>query len=89
MNEEETGTFVGIIPGQTRATVVQFYLEGEDLLGEKSLFPSAGPDSRALYKVDDGLAATNGQHNFRIVVTDAERDFINREDDIVTLTITL
>ncbi len=84
MNEEEAGTFVGIIPGQTRATVVQFYLEGEDLLGEKSLFPSAGPDSRALYKVDDGLAATNGQHNFRIVVTDAERDFMHRDVEVMS-----
>jgi len=72
-----SGLYEGTIPGQPASSVVQFYVEGSDALGASATFPAAGPDSRALYKVDDGLAATNGQHNFRIVVTNADRDFIH------------
>ena len=71
------GLYEGTIPGQSASALVQFYVQGSDTLGATATFPAAGPDSRALYKVDDGLAATNGQHNFRIIVTNAERDFIH------------
>ncbi len=72
------------IPGQSAAFVVQFYTEATDGLGATATFPAAGPDSRALYKVNDGLAATNGQHNFRIVVTNAERDFIHEPIQVMS-----
>ncbi len=78
------GVSQGTIPGQPAAAVVQFYIEAIDGLGATSTFPAAGPDSRALYKVDDGLAATNGQHNFRIVVTNAERDFIHEPIEVMS-----
>jgi len=71
------GLYEGTIPGQAASTVVQFYIQGNDTLGASASFPIAGPDSRALIKVDDGLAEENGQHNFRIVVTNEERDFIH------------
>ncbi|MCF7674791.1 MAG: lamin tail domain-containing protein, partial [Akkermansiaceae bacterium] len=78
------GVYQGTIPGQSAAAVVQFYIEAGDGLGATSMCPAAGPDSRALYKVDDGLAATNGQHNFRIVVTNAERDFIHQPTEVMS-----
>lgn len=84
MSLGEDGKYVGTIPRQVRASVVQFYLEAVDGSGETSFFPAAGPDSRALYKVNDGLAATNGQHNFRIVVTNNERDFIHRDVEVMS-----
>jgi hypothetical protein len=71
------GLYEGSIPGQAASALVQFYIQGSDSLGASASFPATGPESRALFKVDDGLAATNGQHNFRIVVTNAERDFIH------------
>ncbi len=61
------GRYRASIPGKAAATVVQFFVEGVDSLGKSALFPAAGMDSRVLYKVDDGLAARNGLHNFRIV----------------------
>ena len=76
-NDSTVQRFNGIIPGKAAGTVVQFYVEGADALGQPSTFPAAGADSRALYKVDDGLAATNGLHNFRLVAltTDANQLF--------------
>ena len=78
------GRYQASIPGQSAGTVVQFYVRGVDGVGEISMLPARGPDSRALYKVDDGLAATNGQHNFRIVVTNAERDFIHLATEVMS-----
>jgi len=78
------GLYEGTIPGQAASAVVQFYLQGSDSLGASASFPATGPESRALFKVDDGLAATNGQHNFRIVVTNAERDFIHEPIQVMS-----
>ncbi|MDG1854047.1 MAG: lamin tail domain-containing protein [Verrucomicrobiales bacterium] len=78
------GKYYATIPAQTKKSVVQFYVRGRDQEGALSFFPAAGPDSRALYKVDDGLAATNGWHNFRIVTTNADRDFIHKETEVMS-----
>ncbi len=56
------------IPGQAEATVVQFYFEAIDHAGNRATMPAAGPDSRALYRVNDGQFAWNGLHNVRIVM---------------------
>ena len=57
------GKYYATVPAQAKKSVVQFYVRGRDNEGALSFFPSSGPDSRALYKVDDGLAAENGWHN--------------------------
>lgn len=64
--------FTATLPGRGSGTVVQFYVEGTDGQGVKSTFPADGENSRALYKVEDGLAATNGLHNVRLVTLTAE-----------------
>jgi len=61
-------TYQAQIPAQPASTVVQFYIHATDGLGNVAMFPPAGPDSRAMYKVDDGLAADNGLHNLRIIM---------------------
>ena len=66
------GRFEGTIPGQAAASIVQFYAEGTDSLGGVSDFPAEGPQSRALYKVQDNQAATLQAHNFRIIMTPAD-----------------
>ncbi len=60
------------LTGRAAGTAVQFYVEGTDSLNVTSTFPAAGPNSRALYKVNDGLAATNGLHNVRLVTLTAD-----------------
>ncbi len=84
MTGAASGKFTGTIPGQAAGAVVQFYLEGVDGAGASSLFPAGGPDSRALIKIDDGLAATNGLHNFRIVMTNADRDFMHTNIEVMS-----
>lgn len=71
------GAYRGSIPGQATGAVVQFYIRGTDNLGASEFYPAAGPQSRALYKVKDNAAATNGWHNFRIVTTNADRDWMH------------
>ena len=69
MTLQDSGDFVGVIAPQPASTVVQFYLRATDQQGAVAVYPPDGPDSRAIYKVEDGLAATNGLHNFRILIT--------------------
>jgi hypothetical protein len=92
MTEVERGRWESELPGQAAGAIVQLYVEAEDSLGARSTFPATGPDSRALYKVDDGLAATSGLHNFRILMTEADSDWLLDEanlmsDDLVGATV--
>ncbi len=64
--------YSAILPGQITGKIVQFYVEGTDSLNLMSTFPAAGPNSRALYKVNDGQAKTNGLHNVRLVMLTAD-----------------
>lgn len=75
MGPNTDGLYQASIPGQAAATIVQFYVEATDSMGATATFPAAGPESRALYKVDDGLAASNGQHNFRILMLPSDTNF--------------
>ncbi len=62
------------IPSQPPGTLVQFYVEAEDTLGEASFAPSGGPDSRALVRFDDGRAADDVRHNLRLLMTPEDTD---------------
>ncbi len=76
MTEVQPGHWEAELSGEAAGTIVQMYVEAQDGLGARSTFPAAGPDSRALVKFDDGLAATNGLHNFRILMTQADSDWL-------------
>jgi hypothetical protein len=66
------GTYAGTIPGQAASATVQFYVSATDAQGAVSTFPAAGPASRALYKVNDGVALAPLTHTIRIVMTAAD-----------------
>ena len=80
--------FSATLPGRLARTVVQFYVEGRDtggtLGGLTSTFPAGGTNSRALYQVDDGLAATNGLHNMRLVTLVADSDQLFRNVNLMS-----
>lgn len=61
--------FTGTVPGQSAGDTVQFYLEATDTLGAVSLLPAAGPDSAALFEVQDGRSVSTGIHNIRLLMT--------------------
>ncbi len=63
------GLYRGTIPGFSSRQIVQFYVEATDQRGVTSQYPAAGPDSRAMYRVDDGLATAGPRHNLRIIMT--------------------
>ncbi|MDE0830188.1 MAG: CotH kinase family protein, partial [Vicinamibacterales bacterium] len=64
------------LPGQPAGTVVQFWIEAEDSAGAVSMAPAAGPGSRALYQVDDGVSTSLSASRLRLVMLPAERDFM-------------
>jgi hypothetical protein len=68
--------FAGDIPPQTAGSLVQFYVEAVDGLGQTSWCPPAGPESFAQYRVADGKARTTGVHNYRLVMRDEQRSFL-------------
>ncbi|MFV2069499.1 MAG: lamin tail domain-containing protein, partial [Pirellulales bacterium] len=84
MAEGEPGRFTAQLPPQAAATIVQFYVEGEDTTGARATFPRAGADARALYQVDDGLAPTDGRQNIRIIMTAADADFMHNPIEIMS-----
>lgn len=84
MTSQGDGRFEGVVPGGPASSVVQFYVAGKDALGASSMFPARGPASRALWKVDDGSAATNGLHNVRIITTPADTDFLFKSINVMS-----
>jgi hypothetical protein len=78
------GRWAAVVPGQAASAIMQFYVEARDLLDAVSVFPPGGPDSRALVKWDDGLAATNGLHNIRIILTPADRDWFHTNVNLMS-----
>ena len=77
------GRYAATVPGQDEAKVVQFYVEGRDGQGAVSMFPAEGPDSRALYKVQDGQANFDtGAHNFRIIMTPADTTWLHTHTNV-------
>ena len=72
MNADSTGEYSATIPGRDDGDVVQFYVEATDSQGAVSLYPPAGPDSRALYKVDADFRIDPLRHDLRIIMLDDE-----------------
>lgn len=66
-------TWSAAIPGQAASALVQLYLQATDGLGATSNFPAKGADSRALIPWNDGLANLPLAHNFRLLMTAADR----------------
>ncbi len=64
--------YSAVLPGQAAGKIVQFYVEAADGRDAKARFPAAGAESRALYKVNDGQAKSNGLHNVRLILLAAD-----------------
>jgi hypothetical protein len=72
------GVYSATIPPQAARSIVQFYVEGIDGQGAISRFPASGPESRALYVVQDGQARLERSHNLRIIMTTSDTNFMYR-----------
>ena len=78
------GRYEGLIPGQAAASIVQFYVEGTDAAATVSTFPRADRASRALFKVNDGLASDTGVHNLRIIMTPDDADWLHTDINLMS-----
>ncbi|MEJ6579629.1 MAG: lamin tail domain-containing protein [Akkermansiaceae bacterium] len=75
----------GTIPGQSRGNVVQFYLTAADTLGASSFVPADGPDSRAMFEVEDGRAATTGCiNNIRIIMDPTDQIWMHTPRNVMS-----
>ncbi len=83
MTLQNSGRYQASIGPLPAGTLVQFYVRGQDSLAATTTWPSAGPDSRCLCKVDDGLAQL-GAHNFRILMTAADTSFLHEATNIMS-----
>jgi hypothetical protein len=72
MTLQASGLYTGTIPGQATSATVQFYVQAADGIGGVATYPAAGVNSRALYKVNDGVAQATLGHTIRIVMTVAD-----------------
>lgn len=84
MSNQGGSHYAGSIPGQPAAKIVQFYVEATDNLGATSTFPRAGKNSRALYKVQDGLTSKTALHNLRIVMTEPDAAFMHTDIELMS-----
>lgn len=84
MTPGDNGLYMAAIPGQSAGAIVQFYVEGEDQLGATSTYPAAGPDSRALIKVDDGMSSVDGLHDMRIIMTAADAALLGLSTNLMS-----
>ena len=84
MSEGEAGRWEATLDGQAAGTLVQFYVEAEDGRGARSTFPAGGLASRALIRFDDGEAADNGLHTFRILMTEDDSDALHADTNLMS-----
>lgn len=66
------GGYTASVPAKPAATIVQFYVEAEDLRGAKSVYPAGGRSSRAIYEVSDGQSKPGKIHQYRMILLPAE-----------------
>ena len=87
MADQGHGLYQGTIPSYDRGNVVQFYVEATDAHpshAQVSWYPPAGPDSRALYVVQDGAAQLGTLHNLRIIMTVADESLLYRNTNLMS-----
>jgi hypothetical protein len=83
MTLQKAGHYQASIGPLPAGTLVQFYVQGQDSLGAVTTWPAAGPDSRCLCKVDDGLARA-GAHNLRVLMTAADAAFLFEPTNVMS-----
>lgn len=69
------GKGMGVLPGSRAGTVIQFWIEGIDVLGASSMAPAAGPDSRALIQVEDGQGTARALQEIRLIMLPSDHSF--------------
>lgn len=84
MSETSPGTWTAELAGDVAGTVIQLYVEATDGAGASAFVPAAGPDSRALFAVDDGEQSTTGLHDLRLLMTPEDLAWLHEEVNLMS-----
>jgi hypothetical protein len=84
MTLQTNGMWTGSLPGLAAGKIVQFYVTALDGLGVTASGPEKGPDSRALYQVDDAQGTALPTHELRLIMLDADRDFMFQPTNVMS-----
>jgi hypothetical protein len=76
--------YVAVIPSHPAGAVVQFYAQATNFLGVASTFPARGPNSRALFKVDDGTPIMPQLHRCRLLMTVADTALLHAPTNVMS-----
>ncbi len=64
--------------------MIQFYIEGTDMVGATTWYPSEGPESRAMIPFEDGRESAGPGHNVRIVLPAADAEFLHEVTNVMS-----
>jgi len=81
---QTNGAWTAQIPGLPAGRVVQFYVTATDTAGASAFAPLKGPESRALYQVADNQGTVLPAHELRLIMLDADRDFMFRPTNVMS-----
>jgi Lamin Tail Domain/CotH kinase protein len=84
MTLQSTGAWTATIPGQTAGKIIHFYVTAADALGASAFAPVDGTNSRALYQVADGQGSPLPAHELRLIMLDADRDFMLNATNVMS-----
>ena len=88
MTASANGNYSATIPGQSKNSRAQFYIEAIDSLGARSFFPRNGKESRAMIPWDDGKSKLQSGSvyptNLRIVMPISEANFMHQVTEVMS-----
>ena len=87
MTDQGDGLYCGTLPSHNPGDVVQFYVEATDghaSQAQMSWYPPAGPDSRALYVVQDGGVQPGSLHTLRLIMTEPDEGLLYRNTNLLS-----
>lgn len=84
MTITDSGTYEAAVPAQAAGAVIHFYVEATDAQGTSSQWPSKGPDSRALYQVEDGRGGNAALNHLRIIMRPDDADWMHESINVMS-----
>lgn len=77
-------TWSATLPGLPAGRIVHFYVRATDTLGASEYAPQLGPNSRALYQVQDAQVTKLPAHELRLIMLDADRNFMLANTNVMS-----
>ncbi len=85
------GIYAAILPAQANHTIIEFYLQAQDLEGHVRIYPKFVPPggstrtANLLYQVDNGVYSGD-QPIYRVIMTEQERAYLQNLSDTAATT---